>query len=187
MNLDNLGPAEVQNMKERCKEYEEQLKHRYYKFKCSIRTSQSPNKTDDEEPARPMRYQRISQLMNCYDDDEYHCLFQRQQDQFKCYQNLDRTTSQLMKKEKQLLLKNVLHSKVKRVKKTSVDEDQSEEALQEPEDIAVKPLVYQQVKQDFQNSLIEHYTENKKIYPTFSVLNPMLLNTIRLSKRKKYI
>ena len=48
-----------------------------------------------------------------------------------------------MKKEKQLLLKNVLHSKVKRVKKTSVDEDQSEEALPEPEDIAVKPLVYQ--------------------------------------------
>jgi hypothetical protein len=47
-----------------------------------------------------------------------------------------------------------MHSKVKRVKKTSVDEDQSDEALQEPDDIAVKPLIYQEVKQDFQNSLI---------------------------------
>jgi len=80
-----------------------------------------------------------------------------------------------------------MHSRVKRVKKTSVDEDQSEEALQESENIAVKPLIYSQVKEDFQNSLIGHYTEKRKIFPTFSVLNPILLNNIRLRKRNKYI
>lgn len=80
-----------------------------------------------------------------------------------------------------------MHTKVKRAKKASVDECQSQEALQEPQNIAVKLLTYKEIKEDFQNSLIEHYTANRKIFPTFSVLNPTLLNTIRISKRSKYI
>ena len=61
------------------------------------------------------------------------------------------------------------------------------EALQEPKNIAVKELKYEEVKEDFYDSLINHYESTKKIYPSFSVLNPMLLNKIRVSKRNKYI
>lgn len=158
MNLDNHGTVEMQNMKDKCKEYEEQLKHRFYKFSSGLRNSAAVkrnNESEDEEPQRPMRYQRISQLMNCYDDDEFQGLFQRQQDQFKCFQNLDRTTSQLIKKEKQLQLKNVMHTKVKRAKKASVQDWAPEEALHQPKNIAVKLLSYKEIKEELQNSLIE--------------------------------
>ena len=187
MNLDTHNTLEMQNMKDKCKEYEEQLRHRFYKFNSSLKNSVELVESEDEEPFRPMRYQRIAQLMNCYDDEEFTTLFTRYQDQFKCWQNMDRTTSQLIKKEKQLQLKNVLHSKVKRAKKASVHDMSQDEALHEPKNIAVKLLSYKEIKDELQNSLMEHYMATKKIYPTFSVLNPMLLNQIRVSKRKKYI
>jgi hypothetical protein len=41
----------MQNMKEKCKEYDEQLKHRFYKFTCSLRnTAAEVNESEDEEP-----------------------------------------------------------------------------------------------------------------------------------------
>ena len=83
--LDWHGNAEIQNMKEKCKEMEETLEHRYFKITTGLRNFQSNNKPEDQEPERPMRYQRISQLMNCFDDDEYQSLLLRQQDQFKCF------------------------------------------------------------------------------------------------------
>ena len=42
-----------------------------------------------------------------------------------------------------------MHTKVKRAKKASVDECQSQEALQEPQNIAVKLLTYQEIKEEF--------------------------------------
>ena len=110
-------------MRERCKKYEESLKHRYLKIKTGLKDVANESDSENEEPERPMRFQRISQLMNCFDDDEFQSLLTRQQDQFKSYQNLDRLTSQLLKKEKQLKLKNVMHTKNKRQKK---DESESE-------------------------------------------------------------
>ena len=70
----------------------------------------------------------------------------------------------------------MLHTKVKRAKKASVHDWSPDEALHEPKNIAVKLLSYKEIKDELQNSLIEHYMTTKKIFPTFSVLNPMLLN-----------
>ena len=69
-----------------------------------------------------------------------------------------------------------MHTKVKRAKKASVDDWSPDEALHEPKNIAVKLLSYKEIKDELQNSLMEQFTANRKIYPTFSVLNPMLLN-----------
>ena len=125
---------------------EEALEHRYFKITTGLRNFKNNNKPEDEEPERPMRYQRISQLMNCYDDDEYQSLLLRQQDQFKCSQNMDRMTSQVIKKEKQLSLKTVMNMKTKRVKKSEIVDQPAPETLQEPENIAVKELKYEEVK-----------------------------------------
>jgi len=80
-------------MKDKCKELDECLKHRFYKIRTNLRDTGVNNDTDEEEPQRPTRYQRISYLMNCYNDDEFQSLLTRHQDQFKCFQNLDRMTS----------------------------------------------------------------------------------------------
>ena len=69
----------MQNMKERCKELDECLKHRFYKIRTAglNATQGQRNDSEDEEPQRPTRYQRISYLMNCYDDDEFQSLLLR--------------------------------------------------------------------------------------------------------------
>lgn len=84
-------------------------------------------------------------------------------------------------------LKSVMHMKTKRGKKESASDICEPNALQEPKNIAVKDLTYQGVRDDFTNSLMDHYENNRKIYPTFSIVNPLLLNRIRVNKRSKYI
>lgn len=58
-------------MKDKCREHEEALKHRLYKIRTTLENVGEASDPEDEEPQRPMRYQRISYLMNCYDDDEF--------------------------------------------------------------------------------------------------------------------
>ena len=59
---------------------------------------------------------------------------------------MDRMTSQVIKKEKQLSLKTVMNMKTKRVKKSEIVDQPAPETLQEPENIAVKELKYEDVK-----------------------------------------
>ena len=114
---ENFLTSELLGMKEKCKEYRECLNHRYFKIKTCLKNSVIQNEHEDEEPQRPIRSQKISQLMNCFDEDECHTLLQRQQDHFKCFQNLDRMASQIQKKEKQLQLKSAMHFQQKKEKK----------------------------------------------------------------------
>ena len=65
--------------------------------------------------------------------------------------------------------------------------DPKGKAAQKPSNIAVKRLNYEEVKQEFKDSLLEQFERNRKIFPSFSVNNPLVLNQIRVHKRQKYI
>ena len=83
-----------------------------------------------------------------------------------------------------------MDSKVKRgCKKGAPPERQGteEDLLKETKIIAVEKKTYKEIKDDLLDTLVGQYEAKRKIFPTFSSLNPMLLNNIRVNKRAKYI
>ena len=60
----------------------------------------SDNEASKQIPQRPQRMPRAIQLLNGLEDVEYNREILRKQDQFKSYQQLNKLTSQLIKKEK---------------------------------------------------------------------------------------
>lgn len=75
-----------------------------------------------------------------------------------------------------------MHLQPKKEKKGSTV-DAKGKAAQKPSNIAVKRLNYEEVKQEFTDSLLDHFESNRKIFPSFSVNNPLILNQIRVHKR----
>ena len=75
-----------------------------------------------------------------------------------------------------------MHLQPKKEKKGSTV-DSKEKATQKPNNIAVKRLNYEEVKQEFTDSLLDHFETTRKIFPSFSVNNPLILNQIRVHKR----
>ena len=53
---DQINTSEMVNMRERCKEYEESLKHRYFKIKTGLTDVANESDSENEEPERPMRF-----------------------------------------------------------------------------------------------------------------------------------
>lgn len=53
---DQINTSEMVNMRERCKEYEESLKHRYFKIKTGLKDVANESDSENEEPERPMRF-----------------------------------------------------------------------------------------------------------------------------------
>ena len=79
-----------------------------------------------------------------------------------------------------------MHLQPKKDKKGAMVDPKGKAALK-PSNIAVKRLNYEEVKQEFTDSLLEHFESTRKIFPSFSVNNPLVLNQIRVHKRQKYI
>ena len=75
-----------------------------------------------------------------------------------------------------------MHLQPKKEKKGSVV-DLKGKAAQKSSNIAVKRLNYDEVKQEHMDSLLEHFESTRKIFPSFSVNNPLVLNHIRVHKR----
>ena len=51
-----INTSEMINMRDKCKEYEESLKHRYFKITTSLKDEPNVSESEDEEPQRPMRF-----------------------------------------------------------------------------------------------------------------------------------
>jgi hypothetical protein len=48
-------------------------------------------------------------------------------------------------------------------------------------------MTVEQLTQKFKENLLKKLVNERKIVPSYSVLNPLLLNQIRINKKKKYL
>lgn len=69
-----------------------------------------------------------------------------------------------------------MYLKAKRQKKPS--QPMEEEKL---ENISVKEpkLTIEKIKENFQQALVENFEKSRKKFPSYSIMNPLLLNKIR--------
>ena len=50
VEFDTINTSEMVNMREKCKEYEESLKHRFFKIKTGLTDAANVSDSEDEEP-----------------------------------------------------------------------------------------------------------------------------------------
>ena len=99
---------EITNIKHACNTNKEALKNRYYRYTPVFQPCISLNCPDIEagdlksiqEPQRPHKKPKSLQVLQGICESDYERSFQRKQDQFKSFQQLQKLQSQLEKKQR---------------------------------------------------------------------------------------
>lgn len=135
-----------------------------------------------EPSSRPQRVSRALCLLGGFDDAEYATYLQRRQDLYKSSQLCERTKTMLTRKEKDFKVKVLLTQKQSKKRRGGV-----REKLQERDKQIQEKMAAEKVEQPSCSKSLDELVMRRKISPAISIVNPLVINLIRLKKRRKYI
>jgi hypothetical protein len=166
-NSELINP-EVQQLKAQVMKTEDHLNHRFYKFQAWNHAPDSCPilKTEPDRPHR--RPKHLDIFYGDFQQKSWEKMYQRDVSQFKSYQSFLKLKSTLKKKEKQMLLKQVLREKasIKKIQnKANLEKDK--EKLSSQRDVCSKPA-------DTKNE--EMF---QKVYPSCSIFNLRLIPSLK--------